>query len=663
MNAVETLLIPNEWLDFALQVAIGGACVSATVLAVAGLLWRRSEPLRYGILLTGVIGLLAVPALVALGRHCQDALPPFAAQPDDEVLRVPAEMLPALLTQPVADPPAAESPSAVGEFIGGGLMGVWGFGVIIGVCRLCHALWKQSRALAGSPWHAAFWTDDRMAQLARALGLKRFPAVHSSPAAPMPMVIGIWRPTIVLPEPAPAPWDQPQWEAVLLHEGAHIARGDPWALLAQRIAVILFWWCPLVYLLARRLNELRENICDDCAVQGSCDRIAYAELLVESAEHVLNLTVLPVPLGLLNSARGGLEARVTRLLEKERPTMTRLSLPGKLLGAAFLLAACLLTTAGTALSGGQPAPQKKIQIKIIVDGKEIDLGDAKLLEHIEAAQKKTAGDPQPKVLKAISSIGSDKGVVGEIILRPSQPAAPGAAVKPPATAAFSPDGNIIVSNDGKVFKVIDAKRGKVTAQVADPAKQGNQFEYRFTQTAPSKPDPRIEELVKQAEAIKPGSGAEIRKALQSLPKPADILYLKDPKAIKPVPAPPGVRFRTEPGKKVIIIEIEDGKLLHLSEGDLKKHLDDAIRLHLDLDVTKKKAADENLEKARAIELYYKAIREKTGDKKPTTPALPTPPVPPTPPATVTDVEALTRQLERINAELNELRKRLEDRKK
>ena len=173
------------------------------------------------------------------------------------------------------------------------------------------------------------------------------------------MVVGIWRPTIVLPESAPATWEQPQWEAVLLHEAAHIARGDHWAALAQRIAVIQFWWCPLVYRLARRLNELRENICDDCAVQGDGDRLAYAELLVESAEHFVGRRAVLVPLGLLDRAHGGLEARVSRLLEKERPTMTKLSLPGKLLGAAVLAAACLLTTVGTAFSGGQPPAQKK----------------------------------------------------------------------------------------------------------------------------------------------------------------------------------------------------------------------------------------------------------------------------------------------------------------
>jgi hypothetical protein len=49
---------------------------------------------------------------------------------------------------------------------------------------------------------------------------------------------------------------------------------------------------------------------------------------------------------------------------------------------------------------------------------------------------------------------------------------------------------------------------------------------------------------------------------------------------------------------------------------------------------------------------------------PVPPVRPTPPVPVVPPRTsASDLEALQRQLERINAELLELRKRLETQKK
>src|SRR4030095_16772890 len=102
--------------------------------------------------------------------------------------------------------------------------------------------------MVGERCPPAFGTEDVNSQLAAKLGLRQFPEVYVSPAAPMPMVVGLWRPSIVLPQQAPGAWRQPQWEAVLLHEGAHVARRDPWAALVQRLAIILFWWCPLARL-------------------------------------------------------------------------------------------------------------------------------------------------------------------------------------------------------------------------------------------------------------------------------------------------------------------------------------------------------------------------------------------------------------------------------
>jgi hypothetical protein len=124
------------------------------------------------------------------------------------------------------------------------------------------------------------------------------------------------------------------------------------------------------------------------------------------------------------------------------------------------------------------------------------------------------------------------------------------------------------------------------------------------------------------------------------------------------PVTPSVRlWSTDTGKKVIILAIEDGKVLQLGEGDLKKLLDKGFRVHID--VEKKKAEEKARlvdmekvkadEKARLVDWYLKLSKDKVGDKK----SAP-------PPA---DLEALSRQLERINAELRDLRKRLEASKK
>ncbi len=294
MNLWESLSVPAEAQAFALLVAISGGAASALALLAARVLRRRSAPLRYGVLFGGIIGLLVSPALVGVGFALQSAFTSVR----EETLRIPAENLTNFLALSEPTPPPAvpgDDAWPWTDWLGMLVMGVWILGAAIGLFRLVRGLWKQRRILANGDWDSDWWTDERRQALADKVGLRTFPRVCRSPVAPMPMVIGIWRPTIVVPETAPASWTQPHWEAVLLHEAAHIARRDPWAVLAQRIAVLTFWWCPLVHLLARRLNDLRETICDDYALEGPCDRIAYAQLLVDTAERLVHLRTCPAP--------------------------------------------------------------------------------------------------------------------------------------------------------------------------------------------------------------------------------------------------------------------------------------------------------------------------------------------------------------------------------
>jgi beta-lactamase regulating signal transducer with metallopeptidase domain len=440
MNLWESINRPSALQTFVFLMAISGVAVSGAALAAGRLLRHRSPSLRYAVLFGAVVGLLAVPVLVGVGQ----SLSGLFAVTTEETVRVPAEQVTDLLAPPT--PPIPVEPASVVNDVASVVPVVgWAIGIAFGLLRLVRGIWTQRRAFVAVPWQPEWWTDERRRALAQKVGLRRFPEVCRSPCAPLPMVVGLWPSRIVLPESAPAPWSQPQWEAILLHEAAHIARRDAWAALAQRLAVVFFWWCPFVHHVSRRLNVLRETICDDYALEGPCDHIAYAELLVETAERLVNMRTLPVPVGLLDAARVGLEERITSLLEKEKQPMTKLSLAAKLFGAAALVAACVCITAATAFSQAPPA-QKKIQIKIIVDGKEIDLSD-EVIQAVLAAQTQKASNP--KALKLERATG------------------PTWQVKPAVT----------VRSDAK-------------------------------------PDPRIEDLVKQAEDIRPGSGAAVRKALQ-----------------------------------------------------------------------------------------------------------------------------------------------------
>jgi beta-lactamase regulating signal transducer with metallopeptidase domain len=564
MKGASQLLLVTDWLAVAIQVAIAGTIVSAVVLMITRLVRPQSDPFRHGILFAGVIALLILPALVTVGNSLPSNL--FSTPvPEEEVVRIPAERLSELLEPRRPDVAGTEGGVPPGTVVALILCLAWAVGIAAGLVRLLRSLWKQCRTFPGQAWQPEFWNETYQTHLAKRVGLRKFPDVLVSPAVPMPMVVGLWSPKIVLPEAFPGSWCQAQWEAVLRHEAAHIARRDQWAVLAQALAVILFWWCPLVHRLSRRLNELRENICDDYALQGPCDGITYAALLVETAERLLDQRIVPVPLGLLDSARRGLEARVTRLLDKERRPMSRLTWPGKLLGAAFLAAACLLTVGAAAFSQSAPQPPKKVQIKIIVDGKEFDLNDERIQALLGTEQKK---NPSPKV----------RTVERKLELVPENP------------------------------RAVEVKTDIWTVAPENPKiKLEPRFRNLVTQaevTLNSTEDPRIEALVKQAEAIKPGSGDAVRKALQ---------------AKQPAPKTKWLELRPE-----VKVTVEGKDTATKTKGSEPKRSDDVI------------------------------IWQKVPDKG-TKPAAKTSAAP--------DVEALRQQVERLSAELDALRKRLDAQKK
>ncbi len=106
-------------------------------------------------------------------------------------------------------------------------------------------------------------------------------------------------------------------EAIIAHELAHV-RGLDWAkLLLGRIATALFWFNPLVWVLAREAHQLREETADDAVLAADVEGVDYAQLLVGVARHDCK--------GLLLAShgvapgKGSLTRRVQRVLDGTLP--------------------------------------------------------------------------------------------------------------------------------------------------------------------------------------------------------------------------------------------------------------------------------------------------------------------------------------------------------
>jgi beta-lactamase regulating signal transducer with metallopeptidase domain len=204
--------------------------------------------------------------------------------------------------------------------------GLWAIGIVILACR---AMWsrRQLRRLRISIEACSTDAASQMPGLrdafeiaCRTIGIVERPALAVSDVSPLPMLLGLRRLLIVLPNELATTASPGRLRDVLVHECAHIARQDPWVNLAQQITAVLFWIHPGVHWLNRQIGRAREEICDNFVLKKA-DRADYAQLLLELAEQCAAWRLKIRTLGILGS-RWTLENRIAGLLNPERPTST-----------------------------------------------------------------------------------------------------------------------------------------------------------------------------------------------------------------------------------------------------------------------------------------------------------------------------------------------------
>jgi hypothetical protein len=114
--------------------------------------------------------------------------------------------------------------------------------------------------------------------------------------------------TILLP-PQCIDWNLPKRQAVLAHEGAHVANRDFYVLLLASLNRAVFWFSPLAWWQLIRLAELAEIISDAQALEVFEDRLSYAEILLDLVQNVQR-----APAGLEMARACTVRARVERIL-------------------------------------------------------------------------------------------------------------------------------------------------------------------------------------------------------------------------------------------------------------------------------------------------------------------------------------------------------------
>ncbi|HTD34389.1 MAG TPA: M56 family metallopeptidase, partial [Candidatus Elarobacter sp.] len=185
----------------------------------------------------------------------------------------------------------------------------------------------------------------RDATLLGTLGVRRA-RIGTSRTVATPTAIGYLHPAVVLPENFAERVDAREWDAVVAHECAHLARGDDWAKAIQSALLRAGWWLPGLWVLNRALDLERELASDERAAAQTGAR-RYAACLLRLATDRGTDALAPA----FGARRSHVAIRVERLVRPVRGggPLVRASALGAFTALAFgLVGAAVFALPGTA---------------------------------------------------------------------------------------------------------------------------------------------------------------------------------------------------------------------------------------------------------------------------------------------------------------------------
>lgn len=202
---------------------------------------------------------------------------------------------------------------------------IWLAGMVVMSLRLLLA-WRYLSRLRSTAVSLDEQTLPQLRQLSgevlRAVAAKRLPPLFVSDQLKGPISLGLFRPAIVLPKEMTLALDASQLRDILIHETAHIHRHDLVVVLLQRLAGAFFWPFPMVWRLNTRIDEAREDVCDNYVLRQT-EAPQYSQMLLALTERAAPPQTIPLAIGLWKCRRK-LEQRVAALLDPRRKTRTRL---------------------------------------------------------------------------------------------------------------------------------------------------------------------------------------------------------------------------------------------------------------------------------------------------------------------------------------------------
>ncbi len=144
---------------------------------------------------------------------------------------------------------------------------------------------------------AGMYWNDQIRILSHQMGIKQTVKLMQSGIAKIPMVLGHFKPVILIPIGLLTALSAEEVESILVHELAHIHRRDYLVNLLQNLMEIIFFFNPAVLWVSSLIKTERENCCDDMVLAQTNNKVSYIKALVSCHEYQENMPAYAMGLG------------------------------------------------------------------------------------------------------------------------------------------------------------------------------------------------------------------------------------------------------------------------------------------------------------------------------------------------------------------------------
>lgn len=194
---------------------------------------------------------------------------------------------------------------------------LWSCGLVFLLARLAFGLYGTYRitsrgiVLESPPWKKL------LQQFLEKVPLKRKIRLLKNEQVFVPMTWGVIKPVIIIPGES-TDWPIEQCSTVLLHEIAHVKRGDFPVRLLAAVSCALYWFNPLCWIVFRQLKKEQEKACDEMVLKAGVKPSIYAAYLLQVRKSIEKSRGHYVPTQAVGMAgKSELKERLTAILEKK----------------------------------------------------------------------------------------------------------------------------------------------------------------------------------------------------------------------------------------------------------------------------------------------------------------------------------------------------------